>query len=130
MKVSEYFKSQGPNVIDSGKDFNKFFGEMEVVPSNGPVYFKDLGLEHDIQGVLEKFHPGEVSLGEIAHLILKEDKLVRDFKFNVFYVKDAEDILRIVDVYHDSSGWYICSRALNDTRKCIVSRLFSSTPFK
>lgn len=129
MDAGSYFKEGERDIVQIGRNFEKWFIDMPIEASTKDLYYMDMDGYLATAEILKKFKPTDISLGDFKRTYESVSHLVSDGRFNVFFIRDKDKNLRLVDVYWSLSGWVVCSRTVDEDNRCIIGRIFSYEPF-
>ena len=123
MKITKKFSSI---CSYQGNNFTKWFGKMNYIETSVPLHSKKLPRNMTYTEILENLKPTEVTLGDVyTHL---ETASHNDWM--LFYVKDTEGVLRMVDVRWYGVGWGVFAFSVGSSYGWNVGyRVFSRNPF-
>lgn len=124
MKTSNEFKVGKNGITYVSSNFQEYFADMDLPPSKEVLTGKTLGRNMTDAEIEKEFGPMEVSLGELLRT-LQKGTLLKNGYANIFYVKDANSVLRTLYVRWDSGGWVVDAYALDDYQWCDGGRAFS-----
>ena len=112
------------NISYVGPPFKEWFGDMEFneIVQMEPLISEKLPRSMNDSEILAELKPQEVTLSEAYYTVQAMDKDV----WALFYIKDKDNVLRVVRVYWGGGGWGWGAGSVLDPREWFVgSRVFS-----
>ena len=129
-----FFGKSEVEVAYYGTNFTNWFRSKveENVPKDDPVPvdLKRSATDREIVDALGGEEKAEVTLAEIWRLLLRQPKgefghLLVNERVNLFYVRDVNNILRVVFVYRYDDSWSMSASTVIDRRWHDGYRVFS-----
>lgn len=109
MKTQEFFKIGNNDIGWINSDFLDNFSDIDfTIPVECNLKSKTLSRPMNDKEILTELKPQESTLGELAYSI-ENNKISRDDKWNIFYIRDKKNNPWAVRVrwYSDSRDWYV-----------------------
>ena len=121
-----YFTIGKNNIKYLGDNFKEWFDGMDDTPVERKLYSVTLPEPMNDEEIKKAYNPSEVSFGEIVGWMKENND-----GWNIFYVKDAKDVLRAVDVDWFGSGWGAGASEVGDPHPWNGGRrVFSRNPLE
>lgn len=111
MKTSTYFKEGKNRIKWVSSNFSDWFGDTSFTPAkNCKLDFRVLPRSMNDSEIFKEFGPEEVTLADVAYALehAEEIGLLKNWKSNIFYVKDKDSVPRAVYAFWVAgNGWYV-----------------------
>lgn len=112
-KVNTEFAKGKNNISYVGEDFEKWFGDMEMLGSINRLTHKITEIAMSDKEIIDTIKTPEVSLSDILNQLPSIDK----HDSCIFYAKDNENILRAISIYWYGYGWRVDALETEDPTK-------------